>query len=330
VVPTVRRLAPALLLLALAPCHAGDVIRLHNVIDAQSGALVDGVKDHEAVNDERFNAVEMGSLFNSLFPVIPLDEFVAIGSANEILAFAHRRPPELVEDVPWTPARNTIDVTFRDQYLIPVHVWVVQGPFDDVWSVAVDASVTTSMIWATEGQGIAFESFVPHDATNDPDLEPFLDFQCGLDGEAIKTAIGYVPGTVNVYYVNRVDFGSGPSTTSGVWCYGNRIMAMGRNTSDHLLAHEFGHAFSLGHTNGDQNSEHFDSTNVMYNFSSYRRYLTEGQTFRSVFHGQSAINAIYGLRPGEVVRDCSHSDLGVYCPAIYRRVWSDGAAWPPN
>jgi hypothetical protein len=301
---------------------------LHNVANLETGALVDGVKGQSAVNDERYTGLDMGAFLNALFPIIPLDNFVSTGSANEIIAFGQRRPPELVEDVPWTAGSNTIDATFDDEYLIPVHVWVVQGPFDDVWSVALEASVTTSMIWAEEGQGIVFESFVSHDATEDPDAGPFLDFQCAYDGETIKTSIGHVPGAVNVYYVNRVDFGQGPSSTSGVWCYGNRVMAMGRNTSDHLLTHELGHAFSLGHTNGDP--VHFDTTNVMYNFSSNRRYLTEGQTFRSVYDSRSAINAIYELRVGEVMRDCSHDVFDLDCPAIHRRVWEDGSSWPPN
>jgi hypothetical protein len=314
---------------ALAPCGAGDEIRPHNTFTTQLGALVDGIKDGSGVNDERYTSLDLGTFYNALFPVIPLDNFVTDAGANEIIAFARRRPPALVEEVPWTPLNDRIDVDFDDEYLITVHVWIVQGPFETLASVAANGNVTTSSIWAQERQGIAFDDYDIIDATNDPDAGPFLDFHCGLDGENIKAQIGYIPGTVNIYYVDRVEFpNSPPSRWNGVWCSGARIIAMGRYTSGHLLAHEIGHAFNLGHIHTDP--AHFDDTNVMYNSSSRRQYLTEGQTFRAVFHGSSAVNSIYDVRAGELIRDCGHYDANVTCPAVYKRIWNDGLAWPPN
>jgi len=326
----VDRMAVSLLMgcWALASAHAGDTLRLHHVASTDAGALVDGQKEGVAVNDATYTTIDLGSFHGALFPVIPLDNFINADGAHEVIAFTHRRPPALVEEVAWTPGQNAIDVTFGDELLLDVYVWIVRGPFETVSSVAADASVTTSFIWSDERQGIAFESFDIRDATNDPDAGPFLEFVCAEDAAAIKTLIGHVPGALNVYYVNTVDFGAGAATTSGVYCRTDRIIAMGRNTSGHLLAHEFGHAFSLGHTNTDLS--HFDTTNVMYNSSSNRRYLTEGQTFRSVFDIDSAINVIYAIRPDEVTRDCPHNGSGVFCPAIYKRIWDDGAGWPPN
>jgi hypothetical protein len=327
-----KTMIPALLgVLALAPCFAGDAIRPQNTSTTEIGALVDGNKQNSAVNDEGYVSLDLGSFFNALFPIIPLDNFVDASGANEIIGFARRRPPVLLEDIPWTAVNDTVDLVFEDEYRIPVHVWIVQGPFEgpgSVAAVAANGNVSTSMIWADERQGIAFSSFEIFDRTTDDDAAQFLDFSCGADQLDIKALIGHTPGVLNIYYVNRVDFGTGPSTTHGVWCSGGEIIAMGRNTSGPLLCHEIGHAFSLAHTNGEP--ENFDNTNVMDHSSPVRQYLTEGQTFRAVFSGVSSINRIYDVRAGEVIRSCSHYAVTDTCPAIYKRVWDDGPAWPPN
>jgi hypothetical protein len=324
-----KTMIPALLgVLALAPCFAGDAIRPHNTSTTEIGAIVDGTKENSTVNDESYVSLDLGSFFNALFPIIPLDNFVDPSGANEIIGFAQRRPPVLLEDIPWTAVNDTVDLVFENEYRIPVHVWIVQGPFESVAAVAANGNVSTSMIWADERQGFAFSNFDIIDATNDPDAAQFLDFSCSADALDIRSLIGHIPDEVNIYYVNRVDFGTGPSTTSGVWCSGAEIIAMGRNTSGPLLCHELGHAFFLSHTNGEP--ENFDKTNVMDHSSSVRRYLTEGQTFRAVFTSFSSINRIYDVRAGEVTRNCSHSTVSLTCPAIYKRVWDDGPAWPPN
>jgi len=325
---SLKTMVPALLgLLAFASIHAGDVIRAHNTSTTDIGALVDGIKASSAVNDEGYVSLDLGSFFNALFPIVPLDNFVDAAGANEIIGFAHRRPPVLVETIPWTAVNNTVNVVFEDEYHIPVTVWIVQGPFDSVAAAAANGNVSSSMIWAEERQGIAFSSFDIIDATNYPDAAQFVDFHCS-EALDMRSLIGHTPGVVNIYYVNTVDFGTGPSTTNGVWCSVADIIAMGRYTSGPLLCHEIGHAFALGHTNSDP--AHFDATNVMDHSSSVRRYLTEAQTFRAVFRDGSAINRIYDVRSGEVTRDCPHSTSSLVCPVIYKRLWDDGPGWPPN
>ena len=76
----------------------------------------------------------------------------------------------------------------------------------------------------------------------------------------------------------------------------------------------------------------FDTTNVLHNASNNRNYLTEGQTFRAVVNSGSAINGVYNARPGLITRNCgnSTSTTDVSCPAVQKRIWADGASWPPN
>ena len=67
----------------------------------------------------------------------------------------------------------------------------------------------------------------------------------------------------------------------------------------------------------------------MHSASNARQFLTEGQTFRAHLRGNSAINQVYGLRPGLPIRDCDRDTLALACPWIARRLWADGI-FPPN
>jgi len=288
--------------LAVLPGHAGDLIELQNAATEEVGALVDGSRGSLRVNDARYLKLNLGGFFDAAFPVIPLDEIGFDATRNEIIAFARRRPPVLVPDVPWTPFSDRIDVAFDDELRIPIQIWIVQGPFEDQRLRAAEASL------------------------------PFLDFNCTNDGQTIKTLIGYVPDRLNIYYVNRVDFGTGPSSSRGVRCSTSKIIAMGRNTSGMLLAHELGHGLSLIHPTGPAAEGLVDTTNIMHNLSAVREFLTEGQNFRAVYNPTSALNEIYDVRAGRPTRGCSqhYRDDVANCPAIQKRVWADGASWPPN
>jgi hypothetical protein len=320
-----------LILCASGPFLAGDVLNPQNVFSREIGALVDGHKNGVQINDERHIYDEKGGFFSNLFPTIPIGGFTSEDGNDEVIAFSKRQPPLLVQHVPWTPANNKIDLDFDDEYAIPAQVWIVAGPFPMVRATAAAAAVATAGIWNDERQGVTFGSFDIVDATGDEDAEDFLDFTCGL-AASIKAQIGHVPGRLNVYYVKTVNFGAGPSSGAGVWCSGQKIIAMGWFTSPELLAHEFGHAFHLLHTNTNpQFSQFFDNTNVMHNASNHREFLSEGQTFISVYHGSSAINNIYDVRAGGVTRSCSHhiDEANIVCPPLQTRIWADGT-WPPN
>lgn len=325
-----RSMSGAVVLVALWSLHharAGDTLKPTHGGSREKGAIVDGVADGVTVNDRGYTELQGGAFLSALFPVIPLDNFTPSSATNEAIAFAGRHPPVLVP-ITWTAGSDAVTFAFEDEYHIPVQVWIVQGPFDVVRNLAVDASVETSGIWAGERQGLAFESFDVVDATGDPDAPAVVEFACAVD---VKTLIGFVPGRVNVYYVHTVNFGNGAATTNGVFC-GGGVIGMGDNTSGHLLAHELGHAFYLFHTN--TLPAWFDTQNVMDPASSDRRYLTEGQTFRAVFTSFSALNSTYDVRPGMPTRDCdplaaSDTTNGL-CPPVQKRVWADGPVWPPN
>jgi hypothetical protein len=67
----------------------------------------------------------------------------------------------------------------------------------------------------------------------------------------------------------------------------------------------------------------------MHSASNVRQYLTEGQVFRAHLRSNSALNQVYGLRPGQPVRDCDRDTPVLGCPPIAKRLWADGIR-PPN
>ena len=306
--------------LTVAGCDPHDRVLFDNAYSSgEIGIVLDGNVNGAVVNDETYTTTAGGH-------VDPGD--VTAAGNNEVIAWQTRRPVTLEEAIPWTNGNEDVTVALPNTFGIPFTVWLLEGPLADRQAQATAACVKLDQIWRDERMGSYISAFTMNDATNDPDAAQFLDFTCA-EAADIKSMIGHDPNRINIYYVDRVDFGTGFGTGKGVWCNAERIVAMGSTTSDHLSAHEAGHGFELGHVNNLISD--FDTTNVMHNASNNREYLTEGQTFRAHLEPDSAINNVYNLRPGLTTRNCGNLDLNATdtCPEVQKRIWADGT-FPAN
>jgi hypothetical protein len=310
-----RALGAILCALVLAVAGCGDTIKVTGGDGAEIGVLADGTAAASFRNDDRATGADGAAIAVGPFEAGP----------GEAIAYTVGHPPTLNTPA-WTSGNDAVTFAFEPKYRVKFRIWVVKGPFADGQTKAVNACIRTSQIWRDERQGVSFSAFDITDSTGNAKAANYLAFDCSKVG-SIKTDIGFDSNAVNVYWVNTVDFGSGAATSNGVWCGGN-VVAMGWNVLDHLFSHEVGHAFSLEHVNALTSD--FDTTNVMHNASNSRSFLTEGQTFRAVVNTGSVVNSLGG-RTG-TTRSCgnSTSTTDPQCPAVQKRIWADGAAWPPN
>jgi len=310
-----KRFVPILGALTILAASACDSVKVTGGDGAEIGVLVDGAASTTFHNDDRASGAN-----GTAITVGPFD-----ASAGEVIAYTVGHAPTLNAPA-WTSGNDAVSFAFDPKYRVKFRIWVVQGPFADGQTKAVNACIRTSQIWRDERQGTSFSAFDISDSTGNAKAATYTAFDCGKAG-AMKTDIGFDAAAVNVYWVNTVDFGSGAGTGNGVWCGGN-VVAMGWNVLDHLFSHEIGHAFSLEHVN--TLTTNFDTTNVMHNASNFRAFLTEGQTFRAVVNAGSVVNSLGG-RAG-TTRSCGNSESTTdpQCPAVQKRIWADGAAWPPN
>src|SRR5260370_22516912 len=295
-----------------------DTVHLTNGGAGENGILVSGTKGGAGNLCDRYTC--------------PAGTDIGIGNytnaTGDVTAFTNHRPPTLLSPASWTNGSDTMNLNLQNEYLVPFFIWIVKGPFSSEQTVAINACIRTSQIWGDERMGVRFSTFQINDATRNPNASSFFAYDCSKASN-MRSQIGFNAGWINGYYVDTVDFGSGPVTTNGVWCGGNTV-AMGHDASDHLFSHEIGHGFSLEHVN--TLTTFFDTTNVMHNASNDRRFLTEGQTFRAVVNQGSAINTTYNTRHSLITRNCETptSTTDPSCPAVQKRICADGAAWPPN
>ena len=248
--------------------------------------------------------------------------------AGEAITFAAHRPVAL-QPVTWTTplGDQTVSVPFASEMETPVTIWVVTGPYSTNSQTALTLWQTAQQIYWDERLGVHMNLEVV-DATANPAAASWASFVCGagnVNVAAIQNDIGVRPGRMNVYMVNLVD----GSTSRGNACaVGGSFVAIASGSGAELLAHELGHDFALEHI--DDLTATFDPTNVMHSASNTRQFLTEGQIFRAHLRPNSAINVVYALRPGQPTRSCDRDTMILGCPAIAKRIWADGSAWPAN
>ncbi len=349
-----------LLLLAWVFCCRYDEIRFANGTADGNAVLVDASSGSPPWNDKDFLGLDSQNISLQ----------ANVSGTGEIIGFSHGRRPTLLEAVDWGSGAKTVTFTFENELVIPIDIWIVKGPYNPQDNAEyaqpnhalLSVYDTNELIWRPEAAGLVLDAYI-HNATGDPDASDFYNFTCAdavttivdpytgaepPNTNNIQHKIGYISNRINVYFVDTVD----GSRTAGVHC-GNSgryhdwgLIAMASETRTHLLAHEIGHALSLGHVNTNYNScedvspvPGFNEYNVMHDCTVDRRFLTEGQTYRQVINPTSAIERLYHQRqamrasrasldcPAFFAGDTNHPRYSI-CPTLGRRLWADGALAP--
>jgi hypothetical protein len=247
---------------------------------------------------------------------------------GEAVGFSQYRPTAL-QTASWMTwfGDQTVDLNLHDQIRVPITFWVLSSPFGTNQTRANNFWFAMQTVYWPERVGLLFTPTTVRDATTNANRSKYLAFTCG-SGNAnmtkMQSDIGFDSGRINVYLVDSVD----GSTSRGNACQiGGPFVAIASTAGTDLLSHEMGHDLALTHI--DDLTANFDQTNVMHSASSSRAFLTEGQLFRAHLQPASAVNATYGVRPGQITRDCPRDTVSRTCPAIQKRLWADGT-FPAN
>jgi len=300
-------------------------MRASPVVAAWLGALLLLADDRVLLtNPSSFDTgvrVKSGSSVTTFVAQSPIPVGQNTGS-GEVAAFTRERPVALKTGVTWDAADKDISVDYQNQITIPVSVWILTAPFAYNRDKVEAARLLTNSIFNLERMGVVIDSFLATDATAHPKAANYVDFTCSKR-KGLQKDIGKVPGQINIYLVNTVDY----DAANGQSCLRADFIALGANFGADLLSHEMGHNLRLFHVDGLPAD--FDDTNVMWGSSDVREFLTEGQLFRAHLRAGSALNQVYGARPGQPRRTCEALTTSSTCPALQKRIFADGA-FPSN
>lgn len=283
------------------PFRPRDRIRLdNNASSDQAVVLLDANRIGGCVNDE----VRRGSGF------IGVGSVRANGSCrSEVAVFSDDDAMRLVPNVNlWTDSLGDVlpvDLT-PNRLMAPLSVWLTRA--NAAATAAADVA-NANLLYNVNNSGIGFAA-ATQDLSGNQNAVTTIGTGCA-NAAAVQASNFFTPGRLNVYYVN--------GAFTGVNCGLNRnIQYVGTTANNQTLAHEFGHSFSLGHTNGLAG---FPLVNVMIGGGQNRTHFSEGQSFRMNVNCFSTLNG-NGVRTGPV-RNCPDSLAGncpagtdAHCPAL--------------
>ena len=207
----------------------------------------------------------------------------------------------------WTDnGGDVVNVTMNGLANVPLAVWIMFQNTSGTRQVEVNLEVNRAAeLFDTQRCGAEFNATVVDVSQSTFDIE-LLDATCARGADYKK--VGFQGGKVNVYYIRTVDGNQGQRCEDG----SSDLLLVGASTNDsETLAHELGHALSLGHWNDTQPAS---GSNLMLSPATERNSLTLGQCFRTNLNATSLLNRS-GIRSGPT-RSCPDGTQNSGCPAL--------------
>lgn len=258
--------------------------------------LLDGRRSSGCADDEVWRGNDKIDVNNVLAP----------GGCNcEVAVFSDDDAMQLIENVnAWTDSVGDllrVDLT-PDLLQMPVTIWVMHGPFAATQALVINDMARANQLYNSMNCGIGFQTAAINDVTTDPNTAGLIDANCTKAAD-LRNQIGFINNNLNVYYVRNPG-------ARGWWC-GNNTILIGSGADNESLAHEIGHALSLGHTNAVAG---IPGTNLMVTGGVGRNSITEGQCFRCNVNTNSRLN-LNGVRAG-ATRNCPDGTTNDRCPDL--------------
>lgn len=225
---------------------------------------------------------------------------------SEVAVFADTHAMQLVSPASFQDAGDdVISVTMTNLINVRITVWIMfeNSTQDRKREVELEVNRATQL-FDLEQCGIEFTSTINVQTTGfafellDSGCERLSDFK----------NVGFDAGRINVYYIRSVHDNQGQRCEDGA----SDVLLIGGSTKDsETLAHELGHATSLG----DLKPPHeVGPDNLMLSPGSGRNSMTLGQCFRSNINIESVLNRNQ-LRVGPT-RSCPDATTSFTCPKL--------------
>jgi len=256
-----------------------DQIRLVNNTDNDDAVVfIDGRRSGACIDDFPRRGVSLILTKNLQSPLACANE-LAVFSDDNAVAFLDGTNGNAPG---WTDAANEVTtVSLRPLLNVPVTVWLVAA---NTGPRAVADVANANLLYNSNHLGLAFQANIQN-VSNNPNAAQVATSGTNACStawiNALTSSAFFTPGQLNVYYV--------AGSFTGFNCIAARnIIMVGTTANNQTLAHEFGHAFSLPHTNGVAG---FPGNNVMIGGGSGRTHFSEGQAYRVNRHVGSVLFA---------------------------------------
>jgi hypothetical protein len=280
-----------------------DVIDLdNNSGDDNAVVLLDSRRSGGCIDDQMYRGNNQINVGNAL---------TKINCNSEVVVFSDDDAMQLHENVDvWTDSPHDVyplDQT-PDILAIPVTVWLMTNPNNNVLQRGQNEIAQASMLYNTNNCGIVFNATY-QDVSNNNNAVNLVGTNAGNMCTVnwrnnLTTSNFYNAGQINVYYVN--------GAFRGLTCIADlNIIVIGTTATIETLAHEFGHSLSLDHTNAVAG---IPAANLMVGGGTNRTNITEGQCFRCNMNPNSVLNT-NGVRIG-ATRNCPDATTNTRCPDI--------------
>ncbi len=205
-----------------------------------------------------------------------------IPSGTSLIVFPEVNRP-LMLDRSWSAAIDTAEAVLQPPVVVDVEVRVRHGDFQAQKRIIETQMANTADVWTGEGMGLTVGDVTFLDETQPPR---------STDQSSSSACSSLTPGVaIRVDVITSID--NGQYTGWGCWA-GRLYLAEGTDRYPYLLAHEFGHTFTLVHT----------QTGMMFPTRPGVE-VREGEIFRAHFHEASSLNTIFASQPTGQRMNCS-------------------------
>jgi hypothetical protein len=295
-----ERLTVVLIVAAFAACFRESADRIELLSQASlspATVALDGRRASCAEDELRqgSNRIEVG---NVLSP--------SADCPAEVAVFADSHAMQLLTPVAFTDQDDdVVPVNMTTLINVPLAVWIMfQNPTQDREREVETEVIRATQLFDMEQCGIEFNSVINVQTTG-------FDFEL-LDSGCERLSdfknVRFDAGRINVYYIRSVHDNQGQRCEDGA----SDVLLIGGSRKDsETLAHELGHATSLG----DLKPPHEIGTdNLMLSPGSGRNSMSLGQCFRSNVNTASVLNRSQ-IRMGPT-RNCPDTTESSTCPRL--------------